>query len=334
MTSIVMRLLAVALISTGTYSSALAEDLPGAGAKVIPASQSGNPEELFQVYIAGMGLSDLGYDVQEPLIAQMQSAFVAVSNGDATYYSSFWDPMMTHFMENLNENKTVELLGAVSKDAMEGYLIDKKTAEANKLTSIDQLKDPKLAALFDTDGNGKANLYGCDLGWGCERQITHMIEAYGLSETVEQTSGSYAALMADVVGRVKAGQPVLYTAWQPYWLIATLQPGRDVSWLTVPFTALPDGNDVQTNIEGIGNSGFPVNAQRFLANKAFLDSNPAARKWFELITIPAADISAQNLLMHDGERSADQIKAHAEAWKAAHTEQWEKWIEEAKTAAK
>ena len=28
-------------------------------------------------------------------------------------------------------------------------MVDKKTAEANKLTSVDQLKDPKIAALFD-----------------------------------------------------------------------------------------------------------------------------------------------------------------------------------------
>ena len=64
-----------------------------------------------------------------------------------------------------------------------GYLIDKKTADQYHITNIEQLKDPKLARLFDTNGDGKADLTGCT-GWGCEAVINHQIEAYKLSDTV------------------------------------------------------------------------------------------------------------------------------------------------------
>ncbi|OLT68771.1 hypothetical protein BI334_30540 [Moorena producens 3L] len=32
----------------------------------------------------------------------------------------------------------------------------------------EQLKNPKIAKLFDSDGDGKANLTGCNPGWGME----------------------------------------------------------------------------------------------------------------------------------------------------------------------
>ena len=52
-------------------------------------------------------------------------------------------------------------LGPFSEGALQGYLIDKKTRDKYGIKSIEQLKDPKLAKLFDIDGDGKADLTGC-----------------------------------------------------------------------------------------------------------------------------------------------------------------------------
>ncbi len=68
--------------------------------------------------------------------------------------------------------------------AAQGYLIDKKTADQYKITNIAQLKDPKIAKLFDTNGDGKADLTGCNPCWGCEGAINHQLAAYGLTNTV------------------------------------------------------------------------------------------------------------------------------------------------------
>lgn len=46
--------------------------------------------------------------------------------------------------------------GVFVNGAAQGYLIDKKTADQYKITNIAQLKDPKIAKLFDTNGDGKS----------------------------------------------------------------------------------------------------------------------------------------------------------------------------------
>ncbi len=328
--------LAIAALSLTPFLSGpaaqAAETLPGAGKTVIPASQSNDPEELFQTDLVGMGLQDLGYKVEQPVVAQMQAAFVAVANGDATYYAAFWDPLHNSFLAHLGAG-TVATVGTIVRNSIQGYLIDKKTADAYHIKTIEQFKDPTIAKLFDTDGSGKATLYGCDPGWGCERVIEHQLDAYGLRNTVTHKQGSYFAIIGDAIERIKAGKPTLYYTWTPLWLSSVLQPGKNVTWLTVDKTSLPaDQANAVTVVPGIGNLGFPVNQQRILVNAAFLKDNPAARKWFEEINIPIADINAENLLMHQGQDKDADIMRHAVTWKAAHQAEWDAWIKDAKAA--
>jgi glycine betaine/proline transport system substrate-binding protein len=314
---------------SGAYA---AETLPGAGSSVTPTIQAGDPQETFQTYLVDMGMQDLGYKVEEPVIAQMQAAMVAVANGDATYFAGYWDPLHSSFIPNLGADK-VSIEGLLVANSIQGYLVDKKTAEAHGIKTIEQFKDPDIAKLFATESDGKATLYGCDPGWGCERVIEHQLDAYGLRNTVTHKQGSYSAIIGDAIERVKAGKPTLYYTWTPLWLSSVLVPGKDVIWLTVDKTELPaEQANAKTTVPGIGNLGFSVNNQRILVNTAFLKNNPAAKKLFEEITIPVEDINAENLAMHNGEDKDSDIKRHADAWKAAHQAQWDAWINAAKAA--
>jgi hypothetical protein len=126
-----------------------------------------------------------------------------------------------------------------SPGALQGYLIDKKTADQYQITHIDQLKDPKLAKLFDTNGDGKADLAGWQSGWGCEKVIEHQLDAFKLRDAVTHNQGSYSAIIADTITRFKKGEPVLYYTWTPYWVSGVMVPGKDVVWLQVPFSSLP-----------------------------------------------------------------------------------------------
>ena len=304
-----------------------------AAAEVKPIYQ-GVSEELFQTYIVGMGLEELGYEVEEPTVAQMQASFVAVANGDATYYPALWWPLHKVFWEQQGGDASWQRVGTLVENSLQGYLIDKATADAHGITTLDQLKDPELAKLFDIDNDGMADLYGCETGWGCERVIEHQLDAYGLRDTVEHRQGGYFAIIPDAVERIRGGQSTLYYTWTPLWLSGVLRPGHEVTWLTVPFTSLPDGrtDEDSTTVEGIGNLGFAVNTQHVIANTAWLDENPAARKWFELLQVPIGDINAQNMLVNGGEKSDEQIRQHARDWIAANRAQWDGWIAEAKVA--
>ncbi|MDQ0325288.1 glycine betaine/proline transport system substrate-binding protein [Rhodopseudomonas julia] len=324
---------AAGLTAALAAGSALAQDKPGEGVEVIPLKSS-IAEETFQTVLVNKALEELGYDVKPIKELEYATAYVALANGDGTFMADSWDPLHKDFYEEAGGKDKIYREGVYSPGALQGYLIDKKTAEEHNITNLGQLKDPEIAKLFDHDGDGKADLTGCTPGWGCEKVIEHQLDAFDLRDTVTHNQGSYSAIIADTITRYKQGESVLYYTWTPYWVSGVLVPGKDVVWLNVPFSSLPgERKDVDTSLPDGSNYGFQANEQKIAANLEFAEANPAAAKLFSLMKISANDISAENLLMRDGEDSEEDISRHADAWIKGHQKEWNEWLDQARAAA-
>jgi glycine betaine/proline transport system substrate-binding protein len=312
-------------------SPASANDAPGKGQTVTPGYE-GVLEGLVETYVVIDGLKRLGYEVKPEALVKPAIKYVALAQGDIDFLADGWIPTQESLYDKANRNGNLVLVGPLVSTTSAGYFVDKKTIEKYRLTNIDQFKDPKIAKLFDTDGSGKAALYGCPQGWGCERRIEFQLDSYGLRSTVRQVNGEPALLAADIVRRYKDGDPVLFFTYTPQWLSQVLVPGKDVDYLEVPNTSLPDGNTANTKLPDGRNIGHPVGDIYVVSNKSFLARNPAAKRLFELIKIPVEDVSAENYQIYKGEKSFDDIHRHAEQWILKHQKDFDGWIAEAARA--
>lgn len=326
----IIAILALVLVSVPGCSNQANQEpesnLPGEGVSVTPA-YGVIIEEYFQFKILEKGLAELGYTINDPAMLDITTAIVAVGSGDADFYGNFWQPLQNAFYEQAGGDEKLELVGNITGGALQGYHIDKKTADAYNITYITQLKDPEIAQLFDSDGDGKADLVGCPPGWGCQKDIEHHMDAYGLRDTVTHKQGAYFAMMADVLTRFNNGEPILYYTWTPLWVSQILRPGHEVQWLEVHYTDLPEGEEsAETHLPDGRNVGFAINKMRVLANQEFIEANPAAKKFFELVEIPIADINAENYLIYQGEDSMEEIDQHADDWITENQETFDSWI--------
>lgn len=325
---------AIALITALTGSPLYAADLPGKGVTVQPV-QSTIAEETFQTLLVSRALEKLGYDVQPIREVDYNVAYTSIAAGDATFMAVNWVPLHTDMYNAAGGDAKFYRSGIYIDGAAQGYLIDKKTADKYKITNVEQLKDPNIAKLFDTNGDGKADLVGCTPGWGCEAVLNNHIQAYGLSNTVEHNQGNYAAMIADTITRYKEGKPIFYYTWTPYWVSDVLVPGRDVVWLQVPFSSQPGKmKGTSTKLPNGKDYGFPVSNMRIAANKAWAEKNPAAAKLFAIMKLPLADVNAQNLRMREGESSQKDIERHVDGWIKAHQAQFDGWVKTAADATK
>jgi glycine betaine/proline transport system substrate-binding protein len=289
-------------------------------------------------------LEELGYTLDDQGALDPEAFYHATANGIIDMWPNGWFPLHNTYLEDAPVQGKVELVGyQVRAGALQGYLIDKATADEHDLTNLADLQDPAVAALFDSDDNGKADLIGCNSGWGCALTIEHHLQAYDLEETVEQVQGDYDALMTETLARYEEGDPILFYTWTPNWTIGKLSPGKDVVWIEVPFASLPrEQHELEelTTLDGLDgcvtdpcNIGWPPNDIRVAANDTTLTSNPQLRRLLELVEIPLDDISRQNASMFDGENSAADIERHAEEWIAENREQVDAWLAEAQAAA-
>ena len=222
-------------------------------------------------------------------------------------------------------------VGTLVEGALQGYLIDKKTYDSG-VTDLSMLKAPAVAAKFDGNGDGKADLAGCVPGWGCERVIEHELTEYGLRDTVTHNQGEYNAIIADTIARFQNGEPVLYYTWTPYWVSGELVPGRDVEFLSVPYTSLPDGATGETTYKG-KNLGFAVDNLRVVARNDFLAANPAVKALFEVAKVDINDISIENKQIAAGEDTSVAIDGHVDAWIKAHQAEYDGCLATARAAA-
>ncbi|ACI59528.1 Substrate-binding region of ABC-type glycine betaine transport system (plasmid) [Rhizobium leguminosarum bv. trifolii WSM2304] len=318
---------AAACLTFSVYGQAGAAELPGQGVTVRPIK--GTPANTwFQHLIVQMGLEKLGYTVADTQEADFPAVHLAVGAGDADYTAGNWTPLHDAFYEKSGGDSTMTRVHAIITGTTEGYYVDKKTAEANHLTNIDQLKTPEIAKLFDTDGDGKANLAGCNPGWGCEASIEKHLDTFHLRGSVQHDQGSYFAIMADVISRYKQGSPILYYTWTPNWIADALIEGRDVVRLQVPSTPgsktkSADGTDY----------GFISSDVYIVANNEFLSKNPVAKKFFEMVNIPIADVNAAQIPLSKGNVKVEDVRKQAEAWVAAHQTDFDNWVDQAKKAA-
>ena len=322
--------IAALMSATLMAGTAQAADMPGEGVTVRPV-MAPSLEEMFQHRILFRALQDLGYEIAEPQEVEYQTIHLALGTGDGDFTAVSWDKLHHNFFVESGGYAVLEKVGTLIDGALQGYLVNKAAYDAG-VQNLGDLKDPAKAALFDADGDGKADLAGCVPGWGCERVIEHQLTEFGLRDTVSHNQGAYNAIIADTIARNQGGENILYYTWTPYWVSGALVPGQDVEWLAVPYSSLPDGATAETTFGG-KDLGFAVDSIRVVATDEFLEANPAAAKLFELASIGINDISIQNKKIADGEDSSEDIDRHVAEWIGANRAEYDGWLAAAREAA-
>ena len=298
--------------------------------KTVQAAHS-TPAERFQTEIYLMALRELGYETKPTAVLSPAEFYAAVAVGDVDFWANgVFDRDSAYFAATNNAAQRIGYLAEAK--ALQGYMIDRRTADAHGIASLADFKKPDIARLFDTTGDGRANLTGCEPDGGCERLIEHHIDASELRDTVDVMNGEYSAAMIEVIARHGSGKPVFFYAKTPYWTAGELVAGEDFVWLEVPIDTLPRGGKVEAveGVRGCANDpcllGFPTSDIRVVASRDFIRDNIAARQIFDDVSIPLEDISAQNARMMAGENSEADIIRHAQEWVAANQALFDSWI--------
>jgi glycine betaine/proline transport system substrate-binding protein len=319
------------ILISGLASIVLASNLFAAK---ITAIKTNIAEEAFQMDIVAEILKKMGHEVEVTNDVGYDIAYQTLANNaqsdDVYFLASSWDPLHTSKIEGVGGDKKILTFSNFISNCAQGYLIDKKTADKYDIKYYNDLKKPEIAKLFDLDNDGKADLTGCNAGWGCEGVIEYQLDAYKMRDVVEHNQGEYSALIADTIANYKTGKPILYYTWTPYWVSGKLVPGKDVVFLQVKESAHPSGNS--TKLSNGADYGFNINNQKIAANASVVTKHKDIAKLFDIIKLDVNDVSGQNMLMANGQNKEKDIEKHAKLWLEKNAEKVDAWIKEAKAA--
>ena len=316
---------------------------PGKGVTVRPARATWNTG-FFQDALIARALTELGYNVKKAKDLQNPIFYKSVALGDVDYWGNGWFPNHDSQLPKNFYDKAGKYGYVVKAGGLQGYLVSKRDVDKFNIKSLDDFKRPEVKKAFDANGDGKADLTACPPGWGCENVIAFHMKVYGLENDINPVKASYEAGMAAALARYQAGEPIFFYTWAPNWTIFKLKPGKDVMWINVPEIIPKDSQKSAVDrmtVSGIKGAvsdpvklGFVVSDIQVVANKKFVDNNPAAKKFFEVFTLPLEDINAQNTLMYEGQKSQKDIERQVSDWIAKNQDKWNGWLAAARAAAK
>ena len=158
---------------------------------------------------------------------------VSVTKGSTTpimaaHYDKQLDVITEVWYDNIIANYepheaagTIINIGVNTPDSQQAFYVDKTTADKYNLKSVDDMKDPKIAALFkDPEDPSKGRMTSCISGWTCYTvNLVKQIE-YGLDKYYTNFDpGSGGALDAAIAGAFKKGKPVFSYYWTPTGLM-------------------------------------------------------------------------------------------------------------------
>ena len=335
--------------------------MPGDGVSVSMARADWSTG-YFQAQVLKQLMEELGYDVSEPSERELgpSLAYLAMAEGDIDVWANGWYPLHDSWLAaELPDGSLVgdhvssigELMVA---GGLQGYLVTKSVADEHGITHLDQINDdPALTALFDSDGDGVAEMFGCPESWTCDDIMTSQI-AFSEWDNITQTIAGYDAMVAEAQSRVDAGEPVVLYTWTPSAYITQFRPGDNVVWLAVE-EVIDDSNptgaeggelhDQRPGTANIGPDQCPAAAEMgtcqlgwtaadilVTANDDFMAANPAAEELFRQVRISVIDVSLANVEQSAGMDTEADIAQLAADWIADNRDTADEWIAAATAA--
>jgi len=331
--------------------------LPGAGVS-LTMCRANWASAYIQSEMVRQILQQAGYSVSDPSLIELgpSNAYTAMAEGTCDLWANSWYPGHFSWYENeLTDGSIVgdhveAVPGLFQDSGVQGFLITKSWAEANNITTMDQInRDPALYGALDTDGDGKGEILGCPESWTCDDIIENQI-AFGNGtepwDNLVETKADYDAMFAEMVNRVNNDEPGIIYTWSPASYLTILVPGDNVLWLSVEavlddsnplgkeggenhqqeggFTAF--GADMCTQPCQLGWSAADIQVS---ANTSMLDANPFMRRLLPLVKPSILDLSFLQVDQTDGDGSEAHIVELASSWMADNADIVAGWIAEA-----
>jgi glycine betaine/proline transport system substrate-binding protein len=177
----------------------------------------------------------LGLDVDLVKSSSMPVIWKAMDagNGDIDVWPEVWMPNQKSLVDEYVTRKGTVKLGSKPYNALNGICITRTVSEDHGIKSVYDLTSAKNAQLFDTDGNGKGEMWIGPNGWMSTNVEKIPARDYGYGEFFDLLVMEEAAALARLDAANKREEPFVFYCYAPhhifkmYDLVVLEEPTHD-----------------------------------------------------------------------------------------------------------
>jgi glycine betaine/proline transport system substrate-binding protein len=249
--------------------------------------------------------------------------FEAMDKGSMHVHPEVWLPNQ----QGLVDQYTAKVeLNANAAPAVQGMCSNKAAADAG-FKDISDLTDPAKAALLDSDGNGKGEVFIGATGWASTTVEQARGHGYGYDQIVDLVELDEGVAYAQLDAAIAAGKPWVGFCYTPHHLF-TVHP--EMTFLTEPAydatawkIVMPDADADWKNQSSVAMAWAPAYIQPAFS-KDIEASAPQVVAMLRKIDLSSADLGAFSYDVVIGGKDAAQVAAD---WIAANPDRVKAWLE-------
>ena len=177
--------------------------------------------------------------------------FEAMDSGAMHAHPEVWMPNQQNLHDTFVKDKGTVAMNPNGVAAFQGMCVPQGIADKHGIKSIDDLTNPDVAALFDTDGDGKGEVWIGAPGWASTNIEKIRAKSYGYDQTFQLTESDETLAYANLDNAIKAEKPWVGFCYTPHYVFVLhkmqileepaydaskwkiVQPTDDPAWLEV-----------------------------------------------------------------------------------------------------
>lgn len=139
-----------------------------------------------------------------------------IGRGTIQIHPEIWLPNLSAMVGKLADQEKVLKLGAHPVAASQNICVTRETLGETGIKAVSDLTSPEMAAKFDSDGDGKGEIWIGASTWSSTEIEKIRAHSYGYDETMTLLEMPEDVAMASVDAAAAVGRPIIFYCYGPH----------------------------------------------------------------------------------------------------------------------
>ena len=245
--------------------------------------------------------------------------------GDIDVHPDVWLPNQESFTKKYVDEAGTVTLSSNPYEGNQGFCVSKDFGSANNITDIADLGRPDVAALMDSDGNGKGEMWIGAPGWASANVNEVKVRDYGLLDFIEPIRAEESVKTARIKDSIAKGEGYAFYCYKPHavWFMFDVEMLSEPTYDPAKYVMVQPSDDADWYNKSMVASKDALKEVQIAWSNSLVDRSPAIAEFFSNFQLTADDVSALAFEISANGRDAAEV---AKEWVAANTDRVDSWL--------
>ena len=245
--------------------------------------------------------------------------------GDIDVHPDVWLPNQQSFTQEYVDGAGTVTLSEQSYAGNQGFCVSKEFAAANNITDIADLGRPEVAALMDSDGNGRGEMWIGAPGWASANVNEVKVRDYGLLDFIEPIRAEEAVKTARIKDSIAKGEGYAFYCYEPHavWYMFDIVMLTEPTFDPEKYVMVQPSDDADWYEKSMVATKDDLKKVQIAWSNSLVERSPAIAEFFANFSLEASDVS--NFAFEISGNGRDPAEVAAD-WVEANPERVDAWL--------